>query len=129
MDSLLSPREVPTVVGGTFYTANVVYGIPGKLPLCAHFFVRVLLWRTLRQGGIPPLVRPASGDLYTIERGPGLFAIGFVMRSITVSRQGKGEVEADETFIGGEARTMRTAVKQRRITGFRNMTAASGRLV
>ncbi len=33
------------------------------------------------------------------------------------SRREPGEVEADETFIGGKARNMHKAVKARRITG------------
>jgi transposase-like protein len=34
-----------------------------------------------------------------------------------LGRSGGGEVEADETFIGGKARNMHLSVKQRRITG------------
>ena len=62
---------------------------------------------------------------YEISRATGISqkSTWFMLQRIRLALQGhdggklSGEVEVDETFIGGEARNMHTSVKARRITG------------
>lgn len=62
---------------------------------------------------------------YEIHRGLGVTqkTAWFMLQRIRLALQDNnggmlgGEVEVDETFIGGKARNMHTAVKKRRITG------------
>src|SRR5271163_3587104 len=61
-----------------------------------------------------------------------LHRIRLAMQDETLGSKFSGEVEADETFIGGKARNMHKSVHQRRITGmgqsFRDKTIVMGML-
>ena len=51
-----------------------------------------------------------------------LHRIRLAMQDETLGSKLSGEVEADETFIGGKARNMHKSVKNRRITGWDRRT-------
>src|SRR5437763_11036063 len=46
-----------------------------------------------------------------------LHRIRLAMQTGTFEKKMSGEIEADETYIGGKARNMHASVKERRITG------------